>query len=339
MVLQMGSTTMLVNVCCSASSGSTFFSTLLNNHPEVVCGSELGLFSKPIFYNDFYVLKRFSWLIDKVGISSRPYFNDRSILRNLETYGLDRKIVWRWIKNANSIIEFVEIFYNYINSKTSKSIWAEKTPENIFLIKKFAEFFPDEKIIHIVRDPRDVILSLMKRGHSDVSAARVWLTSVASIQTISMNKNVLEIRYEDLISEPEKVLSRVCSHLEIEFDLNFFLKEKYKSKQIVLMEGISTWSLRPKDGFSKKAIGKYKSSGLDFNELINMRITKKFATMLGTKQVSIRDLMYKYHYDAEALGASSNKSFKKVIDAPLSIKDRFIGFVLHEGNTFPLVEY
>ena len=40
---------MIVNICCCGSSGSTFFSNLMNRHPEIVCGDELGLFSKPVF--------------------------------------------------------------------------------------------------------------------------------------------------------------------------------------------------------------------------------------------------------------------------------------------------
>ena len=65
---------MIVNICCSGSSGSTFFSNLMNRHPEIVCGDELGLFSKPVFYDNYEHLKRWHFLIKRTGISSYPYF-------------------------------------------------------------------------------------------------------------------------------------------------------------------------------------------------------------------------------------------------------------------------
>ena len=112
---------------------------------------------------------------------------------------------------ANNIVKFAEILHSFIIKETKKPVWAEKTPSNIYLTDIFVKCFPDAKIIHIVRDPRDVILSLMQRGHSEMTAASVWLTSVACIQKIRAHPNLLEIRYEDLIIETEKTLQKMKS--------------------------------------------------------------------------------------------------------------------------------
>jgi hypothetical protein len=122
---------MLVNVCCSGSSGSTLFSWILDNHPSIACGEELGFFSKPVFYNNYSHLKRWSFLIRKYGIASSPFFESRSILRNTELYGLQSDQVWEWVQQSNDLHELVDKFKDYILGTTGKSIWAEKTPSNI----------------------------------------------------------------------------------------------------------------------------------------------------------------------------------------------------------------
>ena len=152
---------MLVNVCSAGSSGSTLFSHILNRHPKVYCGEEMGVFSKNIFYEDFNHLKNFIELIREYGISSVPYFEDRSILRNLEKNNLNSQKVWNMLSNSKSFQEFIKNLKQYILDIHNKQIWAEKTPENITTIKFFIDMF-DAKIIHIIRDPRDVINSFMK---------------------------------------------------------------------------------------------------------------------------------------------------------------------------------
>lgn len=306
------------------------------------CGAELGLFSKPIFYNNYERLKQFTWLIKRYGVSSQPYFTDRSILRNIETYGIDKDTIWKWVKNAKDLSEFVETLYGYLVKKTSKTIWAEKTPENIFFIEKFVQHFPDAKIIHIVRDPRDVILSLHKRGHSRFSAAKVWLTSVASIQGIKANKNFLEIRYEDLIEEPDRIFLKVCSHLKIPYDMDFFCKDKYKTHGIELLPGFTTWTLKPTDGFSKDAVGQYKKSDLDYDELLHMRMTREFANLLGIDQFSIADFIQLYGYNKQS-EYLERPHYMRFADGRLSMRLRIMNFLLnlllHDSKFVPLVEY
>jgi hypothetical protein len=185
----------IVNICCCGSSGSTLLAHILNRHPEVACGDEIGLFSKPIIFKNYDLFRSYAQLIKIIGISSTPYFMERSILRNLSSYKIQKQDVWKFIKKTEGAKELVEFLYNKVLQVTGKKIWVEKTPENIFQIKRFNEMYPNAKIIHIVRDPRDVILSLSKRKLSPPRAAMNWLVGVSLIQKINKNKNILEVRY------------------------------------------------------------------------------------------------------------------------------------------------
>jgi len=298
---------MIVNICCSGSSGSTFFSNLMNRHPEIVCGDELGLFSKPVFYDNYEHLKRWHFLIKRTGISSYPYFADRSVLRNSQSFSLTKEQVWSWVLESNNIVEFTNRFKEHILALTKKRIWAEKTPTNIYLIDKFLQTFPDAKVIHIVRDPRDVVLSLMERGASAYKAAERWLTSLSAIRNCRYHSNVLEIKYEDLILETEKTLKKVSSYLNIEFNMEFFTTNAHESKNVKKTDGFDTWGSKPTDSFSSKSIGKYKNRDIDFKDILSMTLTKEFASCLKVEQLSFSELAEEYGYKLDDL-CSTDKS-------------------------------
>lgn len=302
---------MIVNICCCGSSGSSFFSNLLNRHPEIVCGDELGLFSKPAFYDDYEHLKRWHFLIKRTGISSYPYFQDHSLLRNLQSFNLTKEHVWRWVLESNNIIELTSRLKNHVLEITGKSIWAEKTPTNIYLIGKFLQAFPEAKVIHIVRDPRDVILSLMGRGLSVSKAAERWLTALSSIHNYRNHPNVLEIKYEDLILETGKTLSRVSSHLNLEFNMEFFTTNAYESKNITKADGFDSWRSKPADGFSSKSIGKYKGSNIVFEDILSMTLTKEFAACLKVEQLSLSQLADNYGYKLTGMHSTDKNHLRR----------------------------
>jgi hypothetical protein len=331
---------MIVNVCCCGSSGSTFFSNLINRHPEIVCGDELGLFSKPVFYDNYNHLKKYHFLIKRAGITSYPYFQDRSILRNLQSFLLTGKQVWRWVLESNDIIEFTSRLKSHILEITGKSIWAEKTPTNIYLIGEFLKVFPEAKVIHIVRDPRDVILSLMSRGASISRGAERWLTAVSAIYNYRNHPNVLEIKYEDLILESEKTMNRVCSHLNVEFDMDFFATSIYESKNIVKKDGFVTWGSRPGDDFSSKSIGKFKSSDIDFTDILSMTLTSEFASILKVEQLSFSQLAAEFGYQLGDISKIKKANLSRsVAEVRQGIVFRILDLLIERNKYFQRVVY
>jgi hypothetical protein len=112
----------------------------------------------------------------------------------------------------------VRTIYAYMALTQGKSRWGGKTPDYTGSIESLIDFFPDIKIIHLVRDGRDVALSLYNRlwGPKDAYvAATYWKKSVdlASIGKRFTNKRFIEIRYEDLLKTPDTVFKQL---------LNFF---------------------------------------------------------------------------------------------------------------------
>lgn len=106
-----------------------------------------------------------------------------------------------------------------------KPRWGDKTPYYVLHMPALLSWWPDAQFIHIVRDGRDVALSLFARKHdfgvfNTYFAARYWEQYVETghAQGASMPAGrYLEIRYEDLLTDQRATLMKVCTFLGIDF--------------------------------------------------------------------------------------------------------------------------
>lgn len=105
-----------------------------------------------------------------------------------------------------------------------KSRWGEKTPHHTLCWPTILEGFPDLKVVHLVRDGRDVALSFREApfGPKHVyQAAHHWvrfLTSAEAAGAVLGEGAFLLVRYEDLVEQPERELRRICAFLGEDYD-------------------------------------------------------------------------------------------------------------------------
>jgi hypothetical protein len=92
--------------------------------------------------------------------------------------------------------------------KPSASIVVEKTPSHSLHVDTILRFVPETRVLHIVRDGRDVAASMMNAAEQDWgahwaagsigAAARVWRDHVIGARGAKDRAPYLEVRYEDL---------------------------------------------------------------------------------------------------------------------------------------------
>lgn len=105
-----------------------------------------------------------------------------------------------------------------------KSRWGEKTPHHTLWWGTINEGFPDMKVVHLVRDGRDVALSYRDApfGPKHVyQAAHQWVRYVMAAEAAGAvlgPGRFLLVRYEDVLDDPEGELRRICSFLGEEYD-------------------------------------------------------------------------------------------------------------------------
>lgn len=96
--------------------------------------------------------------------------------------------------------------------------WCEKTPRNVLCFDEIAESFGGRvKLVEIVRDGRDVVLSRhpLQPDKSWTSPAR-WVRDVAAGRRHAERLNVHTLRYEDLVREPQTTLATLGAYLGLE---------------------------------------------------------------------------------------------------------------------------
>lgn len=119
---------------------------------------------------------------------------------------------------------YQHLLWLYAHSR-NKRLVGVKDPKSLELLPVLKELFPQTRILHIVRDPRDVFLSRKKAEWSKDRADFLQLLAYRAQYSLGselgpklFGRHYLEIQYEALISMPEDVLKRVCEFLEIGFE-------------------------------------------------------------------------------------------------------------------------
>jgi hypothetical protein len=143
-----------------------------------------------------------------------------------------------------------------------KSRWADKTPYYVGELDLVKRVFPEARIVNLVRDGRDVALSLLRVpfGPSNVwAAARQWRAAVdaGDAGEDRYGEDVLTIRYEDLVADPEPVVKRVCAFCEIAYRPEMLAVEESAAGR--LAAGQEGWFTELYAGIGTRSVGKWRT--------------------------------------------------------------------------------
>lgn len=216
------------------SSGTTLLRRILDAHSDIACGKEMSVFDRPRMYEltlselrALYLKGDFDKLEDGVPFPIRTQSGSYCGLKpgNHGDYYHTRQEVVRMLHEADSMADFWAAYFTTYAQKRGKRRWAEKTPNNIFGAAHFLDLFPEGRFIHMIRDGRDVCLSLMqRRGYSHRSASHRWTMCMEAGRQLADHARAYTLHYEDLVSAPENTLNDLFSWLDIPYEssmLNF----------------------------------------------------------------------------------------------------------------------
>jgi hypothetical protein len=195
-------------------SGTTLLRMMLDAHPELTIPPETHFVPE--------VIKTFKRTdkttpADVLGAmkSAREWgdfdFTDIEMLGLLQDRG--RKL------NAG---EALRAFYEAYAAREAKPRWGEKTPNYVGKMQQIQRALPEARFIHVVRDGRDVALSVLDRTVRELTAADVakrWKRKIQKARDSSPKlRHYTEVRYEDLILDTEPSLRRICAFIELDWD-------------------------------------------------------------------------------------------------------------------------
>jgi Sulfotransferase family len=115
------------------------------------------------------------------------------------------------------------LFHEHHAARTGKRRWGDKSLHTEHYADRVFEEFPQARIIHMIRDPRDRYASVRKRHGRDLSrvgaATGRWLDSTRAGRRNQARfpDRYLIVRYEDLARDPEGTTRHVCSFIGEEY--------------------------------------------------------------------------------------------------------------------------
>lgn len=238
-------------------SGTTLLEIILSSHSGITITPETNIFEK-IFNNaDYYeeelqrnnCKKLFSAFLQDDKLKNWPGFDVETFIGQIEH---DRTSFYTIEKIFNML------FASYAETKGSgkKYLGNKKGFYASNCAYVISRIFPDCKFIFIIRDPRDVIKSILVNleNYTFSTALLVYHQRVKKIREISLklvNKCLL-IKYENLVNQPQAVIAEMCRFLDIppeEQMLHFHELNKEKNLLLHSTKNIHQNTLAP---FNKK---------------------------------------------------------------------------------------
>ena len=192
----------------SPRSGTTWLQMLLLQHPTIVSVQETHVFSE--------------WIHPLLSTTARQREAGRTV-------GLSA------ILDHDQMIDIARSIYGGVIDRAVEGhpdagVFVEKTPGHVRFVRTILELYPDAKILHVVRDPRATVASIVAASQSwgrswapsdAASAARLWRRSVvAGLEIPELTSGTLQVRYEDLASDGPAVLVGVLRTLGIASDID-----------------------------------------------------------------------------------------------------------------------
>jgi hypothetical protein len=106
---------------------------------------------------------------------------------------------------------------------TGKQRFGDKTPNYFLIVPELATLYPGAKFIHLIRDGRDVAISFVDAGWERYYDSKEFEWTLAMRQQriyskMSVANQILEVRYEDLVTDLESNVRKICAFLGETFE-------------------------------------------------------------------------------------------------------------------------
>ena len=188
-------------------SGSTLLQRMLHQHSEIATVGEPWMLL-PIFRNDFDIV-----------LNKKTKYNSE----------FANTAISEFLKNNHKTMKQEALLSCYKNNcrdiikSQNSSIFLDKTPRYYYIIDEIVKFFPEAKFIILTRNPLDVFNSILNTWvKSNYSFLKNFLDDLFVAPRMLAeglkNSNIYHLKYENLISNKNIEIQKLCKYLEIQFE-------------------------------------------------------------------------------------------------------------------------
>lgn len=242
-------------------SGTSLLQAMLNAHPHVCFPPETA------FLRRFVARRRLDQLFIKGGARAVADHlkQDRLVSRlNLTESEID-ELVERYEDKRSSSKIYWQTLQTYARKQNGVRWIGDKDPRSIEYLRVIARHFPNALVLHIIRDPRDVLNSKKRAKWSSgrptwqyVFANRVQIKMARSDGPALFGGRYIEISYEELLARPGEVLESLCERMALSFD-DRMLEFARTGRQIVAEDELA-WKKEVLGPLLQDNVGKWKDA-------------------------------------------------------------------------------
>lgn len=242
-------------------SGTTLLSNMMNVLDNIYFPNETHFFIQKKRYDSRSNFFKRKISFGEFYFSKNKYYN-RSLI-----------ISKQLINDFNSLNSDKEKFEFILKIKSRKQNLGihEKTPIHLDCINEIKYIYPEAKFILIVRDPRDIFNSLKQVKWRLFFPYESKINSYRRMVKVDKMKNVYTIKYEELIQNPENILSNLCDFLKINFNESMYT-DFYKKKFLNFKIKDEPWKLNNTNKLDASNIYKWKKTKNDLTKYISHKL-------------------------------------------------------------------
>ncbi len=201
-------------------SGTTLLAAMLAAHSRMSCGPETHFFQWLARADIAQLCRADFWPGAALDFVCGMTHANRAVCAK---YGLTRDDIATYLEGAPpKVASLLAALTEPYMAKLGKQRWVEKTPDHLKYVAEMRRHFPHSPIVRIVRDPRDVALSLkrMPWGPQTWPGGLLWWKQFddASAAFFASDPLSYTLRYEDLVRAPAEELRQLCHFLGEEFE-------------------------------------------------------------------------------------------------------------------------
>lgn len=221
-------------------SGTTLLQQIFGRHPDVlITGGETSFFVNfsttvekfPDLHEDRilydyveYLMKVICATYTKVNYTDSKAFEPVR-LEDFDITPSDVDELFQIAQSNRSHRALYPIAFDFMTRKRNKRRWFDKLAGYVSQLDEMLAVVPNAQVIELVRDPRDILASKKRRAkdgwsYDPIWDSLAWMAAVRAGNVAQQNHpaQIIRVRYEDLVYDPEAAVKRICRFLNLQFD-------------------------------------------------------------------------------------------------------------------------
>ena len=229
----------MIFVVGNSRSGTTMAGRILGRSPEVHTFGELHFFEH---------------MVDSVQVRQRPELSQRdaeALVRRLltssrqdffatvepQSYADDVQRILTSIESQDAV-SLYRTTLAFETARAGAQIPCEQTPRYLFFLDEILDAIPHARVIVMIRDPRAVLVSQANKwrrrflgatniprrealrawsNYHPLLTTKLWESCSKVARRHAKDERVMEVRFEDLVASPEKLVRAMAAHTNVPF--------------------------------------------------------------------------------------------------------------------------